>query len=83
MRGNVVCYDEVLRLVGDRRIGVEVTLVPLHDNGGGVSQVVVSLLDITARKQLEARILEENKRSRLFLRSAGDGVHILDGRTLG
>jgi PAS domain S-box-containing protein len=78
MKGNVVCYDEVLRLVGDRWIGVEATLVPLRDNGGAVSQVVVSLLDITARKQLEARILEENKRSRLFLRNAGDGVHILD-----
>jgi PAS domain S-box-containing protein len=84
MKGKVVCYDEVLRLVGDRRIGVEVTLVPLHANGGAVSQVVVSVLDITARKQLEARILEENKRSRLFLRNAGDGVHILDdtGRLL-
>ena len=78
MKGNVVCYDELLRLVGDRWIGVEVTLVPLHDSGGTVSQVVVSLLDITARKQLETRILEENKRSRLFLRNAGDGVHILD-----
>jgi PAS domain S-box-containing protein len=78
MKGNVVCYDEVLRLAGARWIGVEVTLVPLHDSGGAVSQVVVSLLDITARKQLEARILAENKRSRLLLRNAGDGVHILD-----
>ncbi|MGA2343216.1 MAG: PAS domain S-box protein [Steroidobacteraceae bacterium] len=78
VRGNMVRYDEIVRIAGERRIIAEMTFVPLYDIGGAVTQVVVSALDITARKQLEVRILEENKRSRLFLRNAGDAVHILD-----
>jgi PAS domain S-box-containing protein len=77
-QGNVVRYDEILRIAGERRLTAELTFVPLHDGRGAVTQVVVSALDVTARKRLEARITEEHKRTSLFLRNAGDGVHILD-----
>lgn len=51
---------------------------PAADAAGATIGLVGATLDITERKLLEARLAAESEKSRLFLRNAGDGVHILD-----
>jgi PAS domain S-box-containing protein len=60
------------------------SLIPLQLNGAllkgsdGQTYIWSIVEDITERKKLEARLTAESARNRLFLRTAGDGVHILD-----
>jgi len=61
------------------------SLVPLQLNGvllkgGDGENYIWSIVeDITERRKLEASLAAESARNRLFLRTASDGVHILNG----
>jgi len=76
--GSVARYDETIWLDAGRSIVVDLTIVPLRDHEGRVTQLLTSAVDITERKQLEAQVQLELERNRQFLRNASDGVHILD-----
>ena len=60
------------------------SLVPLQMSGAllkgsdGQSYIWSIVEDITERKRLEAQLAAESARNRLFLRTASDGVHILN-----
>ncbi|GEM_PF-4755649 len=77
-RGEIVRYDDTLQFAGPRHMMLDLTFAPLRDASGRTSHIVASAVDISARAQLEARLQSESERNRLFLRSASDGVHILD-----
>lgn len=50
----------------------------LRNAGGEVEYLVTVGIDITERKIAEAAILSESKKNETLLRTASDGVHILD-----
>jgi PAS domain S-box-containing protein len=64
------------------------SLVPLQLNGSllrgsdGQNYIWSIVEDITERKRLEAKLASESARNRLFLRTASDGVHILNSSGL-
>ena len=74
----MVRYDTVIRVSGDRRIWVDVMLVPVRDAAGNVTQIIQSGVDIDERVKA-TRSLEQTERfNRLILESSVDCIQVLD-----
>jgi PAS domain S-box-containing protein len=56
LEGEVVKYDEVLKVGKDRYIDAAVTLVPIFDSFNNVDQVIISAVDISERKTYEREL---------------------------
>jgi PAS domain S-box-containing protein len=72
-RGEVVRYDEVVRVAGDERITIDVVFGPLRDPEGEIVQIVGSAVDITERKRAEEALKATSEQLRALtasLRSA-------------
>jgi PAS domain S-box-containing protein len=68
---------EVVGLHGTRR-WIHTFAAPMWDDGLAETVLLAITSDITERKRLEIKLVAEATRNRLFLRTASDGVHILD-----
>src|SRR5207245_486431 len=56
----------------------ELTVSPVHDDGGQVTHFVGVLADITARKEAEQAIERLSRQNELILNAAGEGIYGLD-----
>jgi PAS domain S-box-containing protein len=56
LEGEVVKYDEVLKIGKDRYIDAAVTLVPIFDSLNNVDQIIISAVDISERKTYEREL---------------------------
>lgn len=56
-RGEVVRYDETIRVAGGRFMAIDLMFSPLRDAAGAVARIVGSAADITERKSAETRRL--------------------------
>ena len=54
--GEVVRYDEVIRIANDRRLTIDSSFSPLRDAQGKIVQIVGSAVDITERKRIEEKL---------------------------
>lgn len=54
--GEIVRYEDQMRIVGDQRIDVEIALVPLRDVQGNITHIIGSCFDITQSKRAAAEI---------------------------
>jgi len=52
--GETVRYDVVVRMAGDTRITIDFMLVPVRDETGNITRLIVSGMDISDRKRAEA-----------------------------
>ncbi len=68
---------EVAGLHGTRR-WLHTSAAPMWDDVLAETVVLTITSDITERKRLEIKLVSEATRNRLFLRTASDGVHILN-----
>jgi PAS domain S-box-containing protein len=60
-RGEVVRYDEIVRVANDQRLTIDVTFGPLRDAQGTTAQIVGSAVDITERKRFEHQYLRAQR----------------------
>jgi PAS domain S-box-containing protein len=58
-RGEVVRYDEIVRVANDQRITIDVTFGPLRDAQGKTVQIVGSAVDITERNLAEQQLAQQ------------------------
>jgi PAS domain S-box-containing protein len=58
-RGDVVRYDEIVRVANDQRITIDVTFGPLRDAHGKTVQIVGSAVDITERNLAEQQLAQQ------------------------
>lgn len=60
-RGEFIRYDVALRVAGGREMIVDFALSPLREEGGKLSQLVATAVDITERKKLEQQFLRAQR----------------------
>jgi PAS domain S-box-containing protein len=58
-RGEVVRYDEIVRVANGQRITIDVTFGPLRDAQGRTVQIVGSAVDITERNLAEQQLAQQ------------------------
>jgi PAS domain S-box-containing protein len=58
-QGEVVRYDEIVRVAHGRRMAIDVTFGPLRDAHGKTVQIVGSAVDITERKLAEQQLVQQ------------------------
>lgn len=76
--GRVVRGDYVVRAGNDRYMTIDAIMGPLRDREGRVVQVIISAVDVTARKQAEEAVKASEARLRTILESEPECVKILD-----
>jgi len=55
-RGEVVRYDEAVRMAGDSLMWIDFQIAPLRDDTGRITHLIPSGMDISARHDAEARL---------------------------
>jgi len=73
-QGEVVRYDEVIRVANDQRITIDVVFGPLRDAEGKITQIVGSAVDITERKRAEALLQAKEQEFRAIVENAPDQI---------
>ncbi|HWA25855.1 MAG TPA: response regulator [Lacunisphaera sp.] len=61
IRGEFIRYDVAIRVAGGREMIVDFAVSPLREEGGRVSQLVATAVDITERKKLEQQFLRAQR----------------------
>lgn len=78
--GEVVRYDETIRVADDGRMDIDFMLSPVVDGETGlVSQIIPSAVDITARKLAERALAEREERFRGTFDNAAVGIAHVSG----
>ncbi len=78
-RGNTVQYEAQVVGADGRRITIDFSVKPVRDASGAVAYLIAEGRDITARKQLEAQVLEVSSREQ---RRIGQDLHDVLGQNL-
>lgn len=63
-RGELIRYDEVVRMAGDTRMVIDFQLAPLRDDGGRVTHLIPSAINITERRRALEALREGEARFR-------------------
>jgi PAS domain S-box-containing protein len=83
-QGQVVRYDVQVRMAGGHLMWIDFQLVPVRNKSGGITHVIPSGLDLTARKTAEAELRAREQKFRGIFNNANSGVALvgLDGAWL-
>ncbi len=76
--GAVVRGDYLIRVSDDRYLTIDAIFGPLRGRDGRVAQVIISAVDVTARKQAEEAVRASETRLRTILESEPECVKIID-----
>ena len=68
--GEIVRYDETLRMANERFIDTEISIIAMRDEHGNVTHLIPSAVDITERKRVEATLRTNEARYRTLLETA-------------
>lgn len=68
--GEVVRYDDTLRMAQGNLIDAEISIIAMRDEQGEVTHLIPSGVDITERKRVEATLRESETRYRTLLETA-------------
>lgn len=84
LAGGVVRYDVQVRMADERLMWIDFQLAPMRDADGQVTHLIPSGLDLTARKQAEAAVINSEAKFRGVFENAFVGVAMvgLDGTWL-
>lgn len=80
VRGEIVRYEETIRVADDKRAVLDFVLQPVFD-GERLRFVIPSAEDITERKRAGVAVRTSERRYRRLFEAAHDGVLILDADT--
>ncbi len=61
LRGEPASVDDIEATLGEKRIPLEIWASPVRDDAGNVESAVSAFLDITQRKEAEAKLVEYRK----------------------
>jgi PAS domain S-box-containing protein len=67
-QGEVVRYDEIIRVANDQRITIDVTFGPLRDATGNIVKLVGSAVDISERDRARGALQQANEDLRVVSR---------------
>jgi two-component system, NarL family, sensor histidine kinase UhpB len=73
-KGEVVRYDEVVRMGETDFITIDVSFGPLRDSAGNIVQIIASAVDITDRIKAETRLKESEEHLNLATAGSSDGL---------
>ncbi len=75
--GEVVRYDEVVRMANDSRATIDLLLQPVME-GGKLRYIIPSGVDVTHRIEVEDRLRHQSELTRLITDSATSAIFMLD-----
>jgi PAS domain S-box-containing protein len=75
--GEVVRYDAIARVAGDRRVVIDFQVAPLYDDEGRITHLVPSGVDITERKRVELELRRSEELAREADRRKDEFIAIL------
>ncbi|XBC63365.1 PAS domain S-box protein [Defluviimonas sp. SAOS-178_SWC] len=76
--GEPARYDAEIRVAGDRRLCIDFQLAPHRDPSGAIDYIVASGVDITKRKESEARLKASHDSFKHLVANAPFGIHAVD-----
>lgn len=77
-RGEAVRYDALVRMANDSRMWIDFQLAPLRDEGGRITHLIPSAIDLTERKRVEQEAASERRLLDAVLDALPVGVLIAD-----
>lgn len=80
-QGEVVRYDETVRMANDSLMVIDFVLAPVRDDAGKITHIIPSGTDISDRKQFEEDIRLSEERLYLAAKSAGFATFSVDLET--
>ncbi|MDF1812601.1 MAG: PAS domain S-box protein [Verrucomicrobiales bacterium] len=79
--GATIRYDETVRMANDTHIVIDFMLVPVSDEGGHITHLIPSGVDISERKAAEIALKNSEERLKLGIEVAQFGLVHIDYRT--
>jgi PAS domain S-box-containing protein len=74
LQGQPASADDIEADLVDKRVPLEIWASPVRDDAGDVESAVVTFQDITARKQAEMALRASEKKFRVIVENAFDGI---------
>ncbi|WP_165440549.1 PAS domain S-box protein [Rubripirellula amarantea] len=74
LAGEIVRYDEYVRMADDETMAIDFMISPVRDTDGTITHLIPSAMDISDRKKAEEEVAQREQRLQLALDSGGMGL---------
>ncbi|MCA9135386.1 MAG: PAS domain S-box protein, partial [Planctomycetales bacterium] len=74
LTGQIVRYDEVVRMAADTRVTIDFMISPVRDSDGRITHLIPSAVDISDRKRAEEEVRQREQGLQLALDSGAMGL---------